>query len=151
MQSVESLESLESLEVAVERLQGMAGSLEETLAGLERRLAEFGQGGGPGCGQVEAMVATVESVSAAQVEALEARLAEAERQLAVLHAAAVPPSPPSAGRRTLGVSAASLLAKHGVGETGPVEASAVDAALASLPVEQRIAVKSQLLRAGLLS
>jgi len=43
----------------------------------------------------------------------------------------------------------SMLAKQGV-TVDPMEAGAVDAALVSLSVEQRIAVKAQLMRAGLL-
>jgi hypothetical protein len=48
-----------------------------------------------------------------------------------------------------------LLAKQGVTldslEPGSLQAGSLDAALSSLSLEQRIAVKSQLLRAGLLS
>jgi hypothetical protein len=50
----------------------------------------------------------------------------------------------------LPASTANLLAKHGMGEAGQIEQGVLDTALQSLPVEQRIAVKSQLLRAGLL-
>jgi hypothetical protein len=40
-----------------------------------------------------------------------------------------------------------MLAKHGIGD-GPVEVRTLDAALSGLSLEQRIAVKSQFLRAG---
>jgi hypothetical protein len=40
-----------------------------------------------------------------------------------------------------------MLSKHGIGE-GPVDVRTLDAALSGLSLEQRIAVKSQLLRAG---
>jgi hypothetical protein len=40
-----------------------------------------------------------------------------------------------------------MLAKHGISD-GPVDVHTLDAALAGLSLEQRIAVKSQLLRAG---
>jgi hypothetical protein len=40
-----------------------------------------------------------------------------------------------------------MLAKHGIGD-GPVDVRTLDAALAGLSLEQSIAVKSQLLRAG---
>ncbi len=50
------------------------------------------------------------------------------------------------GRRTQGAHAPRLLAKGGE----PVQPAAVDAALGSLSVEQRFAVKAGLLRAGLL-
>jgi hypothetical protein len=43
-----------------------------------------------------------------------------------------------------------LLAKQGV-TLDTIEAGTLDAALSSLSIEQRIAVKSQLIRAGLLS
>ncbi len=42
---------------------------------------------------------------------------------------------------------AEMLAKHGIGE-GPVDVRTLDAALSGLSLEQRIAVKTQLLRAG---
>jgi chromosome segregation ATPase len=141
------MQEVQELQATVERLSLMASSLEETMAGLERRIS--GLPVGMNSGEVDRMLATVESATVAQVEALETRLVETERQLAMLQAAAAEPVAQQ-GRRTLAASAASLLAKHGVGEAGPVEASAIDAALVSLPVEQRIAVKSQLMRAGIL-
>ena len=67
---------------------------------------------------------------------LEARLAEAEAIIATLRAS---------GRKTIAASG-SLVSKEGTG----VEAHAVDAALTSLSVEQRIAVKAGLIRGGLL-
>jgi hypothetical protein len=50
-------------------------------------------------------------------------------------------------RKTVPASTTEMLAKHGLGE-GPVDVRTLDAALAGLSLEQRIAVKSQLLRAG---
>ena len=50
-------------------------------------------------------------------------------------------------RRTVPAATTEMLAKHGIGE-GPVDVRTLDAALAGLSLEQRIAVKSQLLRAG---
>ena len=50
-------------------------------------------------------------------------------------------------RRTMPAATSEMLAKHGIGE-GPVDVRALDAALAGLSLEQRIAVKTQLLRAG---
>ena len=50
-------------------------------------------------------------------------------------------------RRTMPAATAEMLAKHGIGE-GPVDVRTLDAALSGLSLEQRIAVKSQLLRAG---
>jgi hypothetical protein len=126
----------------VERLEAVAAALEQTatrIAEQQSRLeAAQQQSVGP-------IVATVESEREAE---LERRLAEAEARIAELTAAAVP-----AGRKTLPSGMASMLAKQGValqsvGES--MEAGALDGALASLSIEQRIAVKAELLRAGLL-
>jgi hypothetical protein len=74
------------------------------------------------------------------------RLAVVEHELAELKAAAsaavVNPL-----RKTLPASTTEMLAKHGIGD-GPVDVGKLDAALAGLSLEQRIAVKTQLLRAG---
>jgi len=126
----------------VERLEAVAAALEQTatrIAEQQSRLeAAQQQSVGP-------IVATVESEREAE---LERRLAEAEARIAELTAAAA-----AAGRKTLPSGMASMLAKQGValqsvGES--MEAGALDGALASLSIEQRIAVKAELLRAGLL-
>jgi TolA-binding protein len=147
---MEKMQGLETLEAEVTRLTLMAGNLEETLAAMEQRLAD-------NSGQVDRMTATIEVVEPQKVEALETRLAEAERQIAVLqaNAAALEASGSNhgatqPGRKTVGAFATQLLAKHGVNDAGSTDLATVDAALTSLPIEQRIAVKSQLLRAGLL-
>jgi len=71
------------------------------------------------------------------------REAELERMLAAAEAtiAAL-----KTGRKTLPVGVAALLAKDG----SAVELGALDAALVSLSLEQRIAVKAQLMRAGMI-
>jgi len=73
------------------------------------------------------------------------KLAAAERELAELKAAAAQ-NVLSPLRRTLPSATSEMLAKHGIGEAGGC--ATLDAALAGLSLEQRIAVKSQLLRAG---
>ena len=73
--------------------------------------------------------------SASREHDLETRLAEAETTIATLRAQA-----------TTRKTAPTLAAKEGVS----LQAGALDAALASLSVEQRIAVKAQLLRSGFL-
>ena len=75
------------------------------------------------------IVATVENEREME---LVRRLEEAEAKIAALTA--------SAGRKT----SVAMVAK----EVGEFSASALDAALGSLSVEQRIAVKAELLRAG---
>jgi hypothetical protein len=85
---------------------------------------------------------------------LEEKLAAAEQRIADLQARADAVAPAS-GRKTLPSAMTNLLAKQGVTlgtlDAASLEAGALDAALASLSLEQRIAVKAQLLRAGLLS
>jgi hypothetical protein len=88
-------------------------------------------------GTVSRIVATVES---ARETELARRLQDAETRIAELTA--------SAGRKTLSAGTANMLAKRGL-ELDRVEAGALDAALLGLTVEQRIAVKAELMRAGI--
>ena len=121
----------------VERLEAATTLLEKTLNWLEDRQGALS-------GEVERISATVEQ-SRREAE-LGEKLAEAERELAELKAAAAP-TVVNPLRRTLPAATTEMLAKHGIGE-GPVEVRTLDAALNGLSLEQRIAVKSQLLRAG---
>jgi hypothetical protein len=126
-----------------ERLEAATTLLERTLAWLEERGAVTTAV----TGEVGKISATVESVGANQRETdLAERLAEAERELAELRAAAAT-SVLNPLRKTVPTSTSEMLAKHGISE-GPVDVRTLDAALAGLSLEQRIAVKSQLLRAG---
>ena len=95
-------------------------------------------------GELERVSATVEQ--GRRESELAERLAVVEHELAELKAAA---STTIANplRRTLPASTSEMLAKHGIGDW-PVDVRTLDAALAGLSLEQRIAVKTQLLRAG---
>ena len=73
------------------------------------------------------------------------RLEAAERELAEVKSAATTAVSPQ--RRTVPAATSEMLAKHGISD-GPVDVRTLDAALAGLSLEQRIAVKTQLLRAG---
>ena len=126
----------EEKEIA-ERLEAATSQLEKTLTWLEERQGALS-------GDVERISATVEQ-SRREAELAE-KLAEAERELSELRAAA-PPAALNPLRKTVPASTSEMLAKHGIGE-GPVDVRTLDAALAGLSLEQRIAVKSQLLRAG---
>ena len=123
--------------VIAERLEAATALLERTLSWLEERGSRL-------TGEVEKISATVEQ-SRREAE-LADRLAAAEKELAELKAASAP-TVLSTLRKTVPAATAEMLAKHGVGE-GPVDVRTLDAALAGLSLEQRIAVKSQLLRAG---
>jgi len=94
---------------------------------------------------ISRIVATVESRREAE---LEEKLAAAESRIAELQARESASSSVS-GRKTLTSSMTSLLAKQGL-TLDSLEAGTLDAALVSLSLEQRIAVKAQLMRAGLL-
>ena len=138
----------------VRRLESAAAQLEHALAWLEERESTLS-------GQVERISATVEQTR--REEELAERLAAAELEIAELKAAAerhevrgnvatdpletAAPPKPAPVRKTLPAATTAMLAKHGIGE-GPVDVKVLDAALAGLSVEQRIAVKSQLRRAG---
>ena len=126
----------EEKEIA-ERLEAATAQLEKTLTWLEERQGAL-------AGEVVRISATVEQ-SRREAELAE-KLAEAERELSELKAAAAPEAL-NPLRRTVPAATSEMLAKHGIGE-GPVDVRTLDAALAGLSLEQRIAVKSQLLRAG---
>jgi len=124
----------------VERLEAAASLLERTLSLLEERLTSATAL----AGDVERISATVEQ-SRRETELAE-KLAAAERELGEVKAAAAP-NLLNPLRRTLPTATSEMLAKHGIGE-GPVDVRTLDAALAGLSLEQRIAVKTQLLRSG---
>jgi len=123
-----------------ERIDAAAAQLERALNWLEERQVAL-------TGEVKKISATVESAAADRREAeLAEKLAAVERELAEVKAAAAP-AVLNPLRRTMPAATSEMLAKHGIGE-GPVDVRTLDAALTGLSLEQRIAVKSQLLRAG---
>jgi hypothetical protein len=119
----------------MERIEAATSLLERTLALLEER---------QGAGEVEKISATVEQ--GRREAELQEKLAATEREIAKLKAGAAQ-SVLNPLRRTVPASTSEMLAKHGIAE-GPVDVRTLDAALAGLSLKQRIAVKSQLLRAG---
>jgi septal ring factor EnvC (AmiA/AmiB activator) len=121
----------------VERLEAATAALEKTLSWLEERQGELS-------GEVERISATVEQ-SRRESELAE-KLAAVERELAEVKAASTQ-NALNPLRRTMPAATAEMLAKHGIGD-GPVDVRSLDAALSGLSLEQRIAVKTQLLRAG---
>jgi hypothetical protein len=136
----------DALTATVERLAAATAMLERAVDRMFGRQGELAVSAEASVGRI---VATVESTREAE---LEQRLAAAEAEIAELRASGV--SAPvavthSQGRKTLPVSMVNLLAKQGV-SVDSMEAGALDAALVSLSIEQRIAVKAQLMRAGLL-
>jgi malonyl CoA-acyl carrier protein transacylase len=120
-----------------QRLETAATLLERTLSLLEERQSLV-------TGEVERISATVEQ-SRREAELAE-KLAAAERELAEVKASAAQ-NVLNPLRKTVPAATTEMLAKHGIGDA-PVDVRTLDAALAGLSLEQRIAVKSQLLRAG---
>jgi len=126
-----------------QRLEAAAAQFEETVARLEARLTAAAAL----TGEVERITATVEQ-SRRETELAE-KLANAERELRELKElkAAAAPGALNVLRKTLPAHTSEMLAKHGIGDS-PVDVRTLDAALSGLSLEQRIAVKTQLLRAG---
>lgn len=122
----------EMLTESVERLGAAAAALEQAVERLMEKQATFSASAEETVGRI---VATVESAREAE---LEKKLAEAEKTIAELRASA------AGGRKT--VVAGTLMAKA----VEANEAGSLDEALKSLSVEQRIAVKAEMLRSGLL-
>ena len=125
-------EIMEENNQMMERLEAAAGLLERALTMLQERQGEVGR-----------ISATVEQ-SKRELDMAD-KLAAAEREIAELKAAAGHGS--MTLRKTVSPSTSEMLAKHGIAE-GPVDVRTLDAALSGLSLEQRIAVKTQLLRAG---
>lgn len=126
------------LEATVERLAAAADLLEQAMQRLSERQQESEN--------------TIGRISATVEAALEDRLRVAEEKIAELQAAAAAQvTGEHAGRRkTLPAGMATMLAKQGVA-VDSLEAGSLDAALNGLSIEQRLAVKSQLLRSGMLA
>jgi hypothetical protein len=134
------IEANDMLQASVEKLNAAANLLERMVAFLEQREA----------GDVQKIVAEVDRAagySERELE-LERRLAQAEQRIAELSAQE---SKSASIRKTLPATTTQLLAKQGITSLDSIEAGALDAALTGLSLEQRIAVKAQLLRAGALS
>ncbi len=118
----------------VETLDQLAGRLNAAIELLERTIPQRALAAS-GTDAVGPIVATVDASREAE---LAEKLAEAEKTIAELRAS----SGSREGRKTL---QGGLLAKQeGGGDPG-----ALDAALTSLSLEQRIAVKAHLMRSGL--
>ncbi len=81
---------------------------------------------------------------------LERKLVEAEQKISALQGQA-DANATSSGRRTVSAAPVPMLSKSTVQAGSTMDAGLLDAALHGLSLEQRIAVKSQLTRAGLLN
>jgi hypothetical protein len=130
------MEEMNVLAETMERLSAAAAALESAVERMASRQESFAASAEETVGRI---VATVESAREAE---LERKLLEAEAKIAEMSAAVGL----HVGRKTASAGVGRMFAKDGEG----FDAGAIDAALVSLSVEQRIAVKSELLRAGLI-
>ncbi len=112
----------------------------EMEAGVEAMMERLQAAAGALEQAAERLAAVELQASATRESELAERLAEAEGTIAALRSQAAT----QAGRKTVAVG--TLVAKEGIA----LEAGALDAALSTLSLEQRIAVKAQLMRSGLL-
>jgi hypothetical protein len=137
------MEMKDDLGLTMDRLAATADMLERVVEQLAQRHSAFAE---DATANINRIVATVEAHREAE---LEEKLAAAELKIAQLQARGAADAPAS-GRKTLPSAMSNLLAKQGV-TLDSLEAGSLDAALGSLSIEQRIAVKSQLIRAGILT
>lgn len=133
---------LASMSESIERLSAATTLLERTMNWLEQRESSM-------TGDVQKIVAAVESneESTRREQELLKKLEAAEQEIAELRAQG---AKQASVRKTLPTATTQLLAKQGITTLESIEAGALDAALSGLSLEQRIAVKSQLMRAGAL-
>ena len=139
--------AMQDLQATMERLSAAAALLEHAVEQMS--LKQVAQLSAEAEASIERIVATAEAKREAE---LERKLEFVEAQLETLRASRATGASVESGRRTLPASMATLLAKQGVAlesvEAGGFDAGALDKALCSLSIEQRIAVKAQLLRSG---
>ena len=156
-------ENMVTLSESLEQMEARMGARIEAAAALfERAATLFEERESSMSGEVRKIVAAVETTREAE---LQKKLEAAEQQIAELRAQiesqveaqaesrieVKSASQPKAARKTVPASTAQFLAKQGITSLASLEAGALDAALSGLGLEQRIAVKAQLLRAGVVS
>ena len=125
-----------------DRLAQATQSLADALAQLDGQFTALH-------GKIDRIVAAVDDgelqASAQPDQGLKSRVAELEKANHDLKAQSA-----TARRKTLSPMVTALLAKEGVEGDALIETPVVEKALAGLSVEQRIAVKAELARAGVL-
>ncbi len=130
--------AVDRLTAAIESLNAAMGALSQH---IDSQHSEFGE-------RIDRIVAAVDETALAR-EHLEQRVAELERLNADLKAEAAQLRE-RAGRKTLPPGISGLLAKSGVETAVGFDPAVLDKALATLSVEQRVAVKHELARAGMI-
>lgn len=138
---MEHNETIDQLAAAADRLANAAETLDRVLGKLDAQQETLH-------GKIDRIVAAVEErepeAGVRGPRELEQRVAELEKANSDLKAQAA-----RLTRKTLSPFVSALLSKYGDSEE-KLEASALDKTLQSLSVEQRIAVKAEMARAGML-
>ena len=141
---MEHTEMIDQLAAAADRLAAAAETLDRVLGKLDAQQEALNA-------KVDRIVAAVEEggihadASAHGTRELEQRVAELEKTNTELKAQAA-----RLTRKTLSPFVSALLAKSGAAESERLESSAIDKTLQTLSVEQRIAVKAEMARAGMI-
>jgi len=141
---MEQHEMIDQLAAAADRLANAAETLDRVLGELDAQQEALNS-------KVDRIVAAVEERETEITEAshsshqLEGRVAELEKANSDLKAQAA-----RLTRKTLSPFVAALLAKNNSESTERLDASTLDKTLQTLSVEQRIAVKAEMARAGMI-
>ena len=139
MNDEKSAEEKSPMEECAAQLGSAAQALERVIGKLEAQYEALNQ-------KIDRIIATVEKhaeeKSGEKVEA-GAQVTKLEEENRALRQ--------RAGRKTVAPLVSRLLAKSGVGEGVQIEAGTLEKALGGLTVEQRMAVKAELARAGMIA
>src|SRR6185437_4333041 len=139
---MEQNETLDQLAAAADRLANAAETLDRVLGKLDAQHEAMDA-------KVDRIVAAVEErgteIDAGGSRELERRVAELEKVNLDLKAQAA-----RLTRKTLSPFVSALLAKNNAESTERLDASTLDKTLQTLSVEQRIAVKAEMARAGMI-
>jgi len=125
---------------SAERLAAAAESLEKAVGRLDAQQQALNA-------QIDRIVAAVDENETDSRRQLAARVAELERTNAELKAET---TRHAAARKTLPPLVTALLAKTGIEGQEKIDMATLDKALALLTVDQRIAVKAEMARAGII-
>ena len=140
---MEQNEMIDQLAAAADRLANAAETLDRVLGKLDAQQEALNV-------KVDRIVAAVEERETETTEPrvsreLEGRMAELEKANSDLKAQAA-----RLTRKTLSPFVAALLAKNGSDSTEKLDAAVLDKTLQTLSVEQRVAVKAEMARAGMI-
>ncbi len=134
----------EQLIAVSQRMADVAEALSATVASMQAQHEELSA-------KIERIVAAVEDEGSLRQRLAEVEKTNAELTVKLAASEAEVTAPPAAsGRKTLPPLVGALLAKSGIEVSDGMDTAALDASLMPLSIEQRIAVKSQLAKAGLI-